>query len=302
MRSWVSRAAWVAASLFVAVGGLFAVAWFKTEADLARVYAVADPPLPVSDAPAALARGEHLYTVTGCVECHGDAGVGKVFIDAGPVAVVVAPNLTPAAVRERYDADALGVAIRHGLDPRGRPLRIMPSTDFMNLSDEDTAALVAYLQSLPASDNRPGTTEIRPLGRVMALFGKLHLVPAADIDHTPRKRSAPPAGPTAEYGAYLAQVCTGCHGMAWTGQRVPGTPPELPPAPNLTAHATGLQGWTEADFLRVFREGKRPDGGDVHPFMPWRSYGQMTDVEMQAIWKHLSALPPTEGLPRRAPG
>lgn len=178
----------------------------------------------------------------------------------------------------------------------------MPSTDFMNLSDEDTAALVAYLQSLPASDNRPGTTEIRPLGRVMALFGKLHLVPAADIDHAPRTRSAPPAGSTAEYGAYLAQVCTGCHGMAWTGQRVPGTPPELPPAPNLTAHATGLQGWTEADFLRVFREGKRPDGGDVHPFMPWRSYGQMTDVEMQAIWKHLSALPPTEGLSRRAPG
>lgn len=69
MRSWVSRAAWVAASLFVAVGGLFAVAWFKTEADLARVYEVADPPLPMTDAPAALARGKHLYTVARCGSC-----------------------------------------------------------------------------------------------------------------------------------------------------------------------------------------------------------------------------------------
>ena len=193
MRSWVSRAAWVAASLFVAVGGLFAVAWFKTEADLARVYAVADPPLPVSDAPAALARGEHLYTVTGCVECHGDAGVGKVFIDAGPVAFVVAPNLTPAALAERYGANDLAAAIRHGVGPDGRPLRVMPVGDFKDLSDEDTAALVAYLQSLPHSDHDPGETEIRPLGRVLAMLGRFDLVPAAAIDHAPRTRTAPPA-------------------------------------------------------------------------------------------------------------
>lgn len=299
MRKLLRYAAWLAVALLVAVGGLFAAAWFKTEADLGRVYAVADPPLVLRGDADELARGAHLYTVTGCVECHGEGGRGKVFIDAGPVAFVVAPNLTPAALAGRYDADQLAAAIRHGVGPDGRPLRVMPATDFMNLSDADTAALVAYLQSLPDSDNAPGTTEIRPLGRVLALMGKLHLVPAADIDHAPRARSAPPAGPTAEYGAYLAQVCTGCHGMAWSGQRVPGTPPALPPAPNLTAHATGLAGWSETDFMRVFREGKRPDGGDVHPFMPWRSYGQMTEDELRALWKHLSALPPVEGMPRR---
>lgn len=301
MRKWFVRSAWLAGSFLAAVAVLFVFAWFKTEAALARVYAVDDPPLVLRGDDAERARGAHLYTVTGCVECHGEAGRGKVFIDAGPVAFVVAPNLTPAVLAGRYDADALGAAIRHGVGPDGRPLRVMPSTDFMNLSDADTAALVAYLQSLPDSDNDPGATEIRPLGRVLAVLGKFHLVPAADIDHRPRVRTAPPAGPTAEYGAYLAQVCTGCHGLAWTGQRVPGTPPELPPAPNLTAHASGLAGWSEADFLRVFREGKRPDGGGVHPFMPWRSYGQMTDEELRAIWKHLSALPPTAGMPRQPP-
>lgn len=299
MRKLFRYAAWLALALVAAAGGLFAVAWFKTESDLSRVHVVADPPLVLRGDAAERERGAHLYTVTGCVECHGDGGRGKVFINAGPVAFVVAPNLTPAALGGRYDADRLAAAIRHGVGPDGRPLRVMPSTDFMNLSDADTAALVAYLQSLPDSDNQPGTTEIRPLGRVLALMGKLHLVPAADIDHTPRRRSAPPAGPTAEYGAYLAQVCTGCHGRGLSGQRVPGTPPELPPAPNLTAHATGLAGWSEADFQRVLREGKRPDGSDVHPFMPWRSYGQMSSDEMRALWRYLSTLPPTEGLPRR---
>lgn len=299
MRKWIVRVACVVATVGVVAGGVFAAAWVKTEADLGHVYVVKDPPLALRGDAAELARGKHLYTVTGCVECHGDGGRGKVFIDAGPVAFVVAPNLTPTALSGRYDADAIGVAIRHGVGPDGRPLRVMPSTDFMNLSDEDTAALAAYLQSLPASDHHPGTTELRPLGRVLALFGKLHLVPAADIDHRPRQRIAPPVGATAEYGAYLAQVCTGCHGMAWTGQRVPGTPPELPPAPNLTADASGLQGWSEADFMRVFREGKRPDGDDVHPFMPWRSYGQMSEVELQAIWRHLQGLPATAGQSRQ---
>lgn len=298
MRKWFTRAAWLAGCLFLAVAGVFVFAWFKSEADMARVYAVQDPPLRLQGGEEELARGAHLYRVGGCVECHGDGGIGKVFIDAGPVARVVAPNLTPAVLAPRYDADAIGVAIRHGLDPSGRPLRIMPSGDFMNLSDADTAALVAYLQSLPDSDNDPGATEIRPLGRVLYVLGKLHLVPAADIDHSPRERVAVEPAANAEYGAYLAQVCTGCHGADWAGQRVPGTPPELPPAANLTPHANGLAGWSEADFGRALREGRRPDGSQLHPFMPWGAYGAMTDTEVSALWQHLSALPPKPGQPK----
>mgnify|MGYP005749528599 CR=1 FL=1 len=298
MRKWFTRAAWLAACLVLAVAGFFAFAWFKSESDMARVYAVQDPPLRLKGDEAELARGAHLYRVGGCVECHGEGGAGKVFIDAGPVARVVAPNLTPAVLAPRYDADAIGVAIRHGLDPSGRPLRIMPSGDFMNLSDADTAALVAYLQSLPDSDNDPGATEIRLMGRVLYVLGKLHLVPAADIDHAPRERAAVPPAATAEYGAYLAQVCTGCHGADWAGQRVPGTPPELPAAANLTPHANGLAGWSQADFERALRHGQRPDGSQIHPFMPWGAYGAMTDTEVSALWQHLSALPPKPGQPK----
>jgi len=284
-----------AAAIVLALVGLFAVAWYKSEAAMAATYDIADPPLVLAHDDAERVRGAHLYQVLGCVECHGAGATGKVFIDAGPVARVIAPNLTPAALGGRYDADALAAAIRHGVGPDGRGLRVMPSGDFMNLSDEDTAALVSYLQQLPDSSESAGTTEIRPLGRVLYLFGKLHLVPAADIDHTPRRRVAPPKGPTADYGAYLSQVCTGCHGADFAGQRVPGTPPELPEATNLTPHETGLGGWSEADFVRAIREGRRPDGSELHPFMPWRTYGVMTDDELRAIWLHLSRVPAVAG-------
>ena len=80
---------------------------------------------------------------------------------------------------------------------------------------------------------------------------------------------------------------------------VPGTPPELPAASNLTLHANGLAGWTEADFIRVIREGKRPDGRELHGFMPWRIYGAMTDEELQALWRHFESLPPRPGAGRR---
>ena len=295
MGKWFKRSAWMAGLFVGMMAALYGAAWAKSESALSKRYEIADAPIRLAGDAAEAERGAHLYGVLGCVECHGEGGVGRVFIDAGPVARIIAPNLTPVALGQRYSNDQLAAAIRHGVGPDGRPLRVMPSADFMKLSDADTAAVIAHLRALPDSDNDPGQTEIRPLGRVLYLLGRFDLVPAADIDHTPRERVAPPEAPTAEYGAYLAQVCTGCHGRDWAGQRVPGTPPELPAAANLTPHANGLQGWTEADFVRAMREGQRPDQRELHPFMPWRTYSKMTDVELQALWQHLSRLPATPG-------
>ena len=289
---WLTRLGLFIVALLIAVGLLYGVARWHTARALATVHEIDDPALVFAGDDAERARGAHLYGVLGCVECHGEDGAGRLVFDAGPVATVVGPNLTPPSIAGRYDADGLAAAIRHGVRPDGRPLRFMPAGDFKDLSDADAAALVRHLQSLPPSDKAPGEFRIGPLGHVLFLFGKLELVPAADLDHAPRPRVAPPEGPTAEYGAYLAQVCTGCHGADLAGQRVPGTPPELPAAANLTPHADALGRWSEADFLRVLREGRRPDGRELHPFMPWRTYGRMTDVELRAIWAHLRTLPP----------
>ena len=95
-------------------------------------------------------------------------------------------------------------------------------------------------------------------------------------------------GPTAEYGAYLATSCTGCHGEELTGGPIPGMPPGTPPALNLTRdEQTGLGRWTEADFARALREGKKPDGSELKAPMPWKLTAQLTDDELHALWLHL---------------
>jgi cytochrome c553 len=276
------------ALLVVALVGLFAFAWFKTEHELGTKYVVADPPLVVPNDAATLERGAHLFTVLGCGECHGPDGAGHLVFDAPP-GRFAAPNLTPAALRDRYTDDQLAAAIRHGVKPDGTPLRFMPADDFHGLSDTDAAALVAHIRALPPSGNDPGPIQVRPLGRVLAALGMLHLVPAAHLDHSPRARTAPAAGPTAEYGAYITQACTGCHGRDFAGQHVPGTPPDFPDSANLTP--AGIGQWTDAQFEQALRHGKRPDGRTLSEFMPWKAYSTFSDEEVAAIHAFLKTLP-----------
>jgi len=275
----------------VAGAVVFALAWRKSEDALARRFTVTDPPLTIVRDAATLERGRHLFATRGCEDCHGVGGIGHLVFDAGPVMRVVAPNITPHALGSRYDADRIAAAVRHGVRADGTGLVFMPSGDYANLGDEDTAALVAYVQSLPASANDPGRLQVRPLSRVLYLFGKFPLLAAERIDHTPRARSAPAAAATAAYGAYLAQACTGCHGPDLAGQRIPGTPPDIPRAANLTPAANGLRDWTEADFLRLMHEGRKPDGKPVDKIMPWQSFGRMSDTELRAVWLYLRQLP-----------
>jgi cytochrome c553 len=283
---WLGR---LVAVVVIGVVVLVAYAYFATERELAKTYAVADPPLVVPTDPAALDRGRHLFTELGCSECHGAQGEGHVVFDAPP-GRIVAPNITPTGLGARYDAGKIAAAIRHGVRADGHPLRFMPSGDFHNLSDADTAALVAHVQSLAPSDNDPGTLEIRPLGRVLTVLGQFELVSAATIDHAPRAHDAPPAGPTAEYGAYLAQRCTGCHRDDFSGGHVKGTPPDFADAANLTPGGA-LGKWTLADFQRAIRTGKEPDGSDLDPFMPWKAYSTMSDDELAALFAYLQTVP-----------
>ena len=280
--------------LVVVVFGLvvYALAWRHSEQALARHFTINDPPLAIAHDAATIARGQHLFTTRGCQDCHGADGIGHLVFDAGPVIHLVAPNLTPSGMGAHLTADAIAAAIRHGVRPDGTPLVFMPSGDYANLDDADTAALVAYVQSLPPSSNDPGSLEVRPLARVLYLFGQFPLTPAEHIDHAPRTRNAPVAAATAAYGEYLAHACTGCHGGDLAGQAIPGAPPGTPRAVNLTPDASGLRDWKEADFMRVMHEGKKPDGAALNPIMPWQSFGRMSDTELRAIWLHLRSLPP----------
>ena len=179
MRRWLRRAGIGLGIVLVLVLGLFAVAWAHGERALSRAYTIADPPIVVASDPGTIARGRHLYVSRGCTGCHGDAGEGKLLFDAGPVARIVPSNLTRTVRDPAWTDDAIAAAIRHGVRPDGTPLVFMPANDYMDLDDADTAAIIAWLRTLPASDNEPGRTVVRPLGRVLNLFGKFPMTPAA---------------------------------------------------------------------------------------------------------------------------
>jgi cytochrome c553 len=205
---------------------------------------------------------------------------------------VVAPNLTRAGVGASFqDADFVR-AIRHGVDPSGRQLWVMPADDYNHLSDDDLAALIAYLKSLPASPATLPDSQIRPLGVVLFAASELDLVPAEKIDRSAPRPPAVSVDLSPAYGQYLSTIagCARCHGPGLSGGVVPGAAPGARPAANLTQ--TGLGNWTEADFLRAMRTGRRPDGSAIDTSMPWPYFAQMSDLELRSIWQFLGVVPP----------
>ena len=45
---------------------------------------------------------------------------------------------------------------------------------------------------------------------------------------------------------------------------------------------------TAESFMAMLKTGKRPDGSDIDPFMPWKALGHFSDTELDALWE----LPP----------
>ncbi len=286
MGIWLRRLGMLVLVLVVGVAGVFGVAYWRSEAAIAKTYAIDDAPLPLADAD--LARGEHLYVSRGCSDCHGKDGAGTLDISAGPVFRAVGANISPTGLGGRYDAAKLAAAIRHGVRADGTTLIFMPSYDYSELSDRDTADLVAYTLQLPPAGEPREASELRPLGRLLWLLGKAdELLPAGMIDHRPRDRSAPEAIASAAYGAYLVAVCQGCHRPDLMGGME--LEPGKPKSSNINGARGGLQGWTQADFVRAMREGRRPDGRAIDEVMPWRTLGTMTDTELEALWAYLQA-------------
>jgi hypothetical protein len=128
---------------------------------------------------------------------------------------------------------------------------------------------------------------------VLLAAGRLELLVADKTPDRPLRDGVAP-GPTAAYGRYLADFagCHGCHGFGLSGGKVAG-PPGLPPASNLTPLGA-VASWSEADFVRLMRTGRRPDDSPINDFMPWNTFRGMTDEELRAMWTYLRSVPPRE--------
>jgi mono/diheme cytochrome c family protein len=243
----------------------------------------------------AIARGEHLVaTRVGCNNCHGADFGGKVMIDQALVGYWAAPNLTSGngGVTRGFSAADWDRAVRHGVRHTGQSSS-MPTTEFVNLSDHELSDIIAYIRSRPPVDRVMKPIGIGPVFSFVVGFGS-ETLPAFRTDHSkPHPVEPPVEAASVELGGHIAQVCRGCHGDTLSGGKL-AADPNMPVVANITPHETGLKGWTEADFFRALREGKRKDGTDIKPQMPWKAYGQMNDVELKALWAYLQTVPPME--------
>jgi mono/diheme cytochrome c family protein len=113
-----------------------------------------------------------------------------------------------------------------------------------------------------------------------------------------------------ERGKYLVTFggCIDCHnpgyffgkpdmtrflGGSEVGFEIPGLGVFV--APNLTPDKeTGLGNWTEAQIVTALQTGKRPDGRELAPIMPWRHFAQLTKEDASAIAAYLKTLPPVK--------
>ena len=63
--------------------------------------------------------------------------------------------------------------------------------------------------------------------------------------------------------------------------------------PNLTPDKeTGLGNWTADQIVEAIKYGKRPDGRQLAPIMPWRDLMTLTKSDAKSIANYLRSLPP----------
>lgn len=250
--------------------------------------------VPLREDAAAVERGRYLYASRGCTDCHGANGAGRLFLDDPGGLQVRGPNLTRGAngVVAQYRSIDWVHAIRHGVAPGGRPLLVMPSEDYNRLTNDDLAALVAYVRQLPAVDGAPGVVRL-PLPARLAYAAGALMDASEKIDHTLAPAQPVAEGVNPEHGAYVANMCIGCHGPGLSGGRIPGGPPDWPAASNLTPGEGSVMGRyaDAAQFRAMLATGRRPDGSQISPVMPFEALRAMHQTDTDALYLHLRALP-----------
>jgi mono/diheme cytochrome c family protein len=266
--------------------------------------------------PARLERGRYLVEgVMGCFDCHsehemslpgeppkeGTRGGGRIFFPEGGdfpgrlVASNISSDLETGA--GGWTDDMLARAIREGIGHDGRALfPLMPYMNYREMPDEDLAAVIIYLRSIPPVKNALPASQIKfPLSRfyLSAPQPITASVPQPDLSN-PVKR-----------GAFLARMasCANCHtledrgapkkGLEFAGGFVLGPPSHAVASVNITPDPSGISYYDEPLFLEAMRTGQ-VKARKLDAIMPWAYYRGMDDEDLKAMWAYLKTLPPVK--------
>jgi len=287
---------------------------------LLPVAAIGQPAPSTSSDPALLARGAYVFHAGGCLECHTDTKNKGPALAGGrplptPFGVFYSPNITPdpATGIGRWSAADFERAMRHGVAPdSSNYFPAFPYPSFTKITDEDLAALWAYLQAQPAirRQNRPHAVGF-PFNQRLLVWGwKLMFFRAGRFQPDPAR--------PAEWnrGAYLVSAlghCAECHtprnalGGLKTDMMFAGSDDgaEGKTVPNITPIAKiGIGGWSQADLADFLASGMTPDGdftGGLMTSVVEQSTHFLSQEDRMAIAGYLLSLPPIDHQPRKKP-
>jgi cytochrome c553 len=216
-----------------------------TEYAMRRKYDVPLTEFAASTDAAAIERGKRIAILSGCYNgCHGKNMEGyERFFDDPKIARIDAPNLT-RKLREYSDPE-LERLLRYGVKRDGTSAWVMPAPTFSQLSEQDLTDLVAFLRSAPEQAGDTSEFQLRPLGRLGVVLGKMRPI-IEQVDHSRPRIATADRSDALKYGEYLVRTtCTECHGQSLEGWELVG-------APNLAI----VQAYSEADFFRLMRTGR----------------------------------------------
>jgi cytochrome c5 len=288
---------WIGIGLGLLVGLTLvagAVLFLIGNARLDKKYAFPPSNIVLPTDAASLEFGKHRVE-TLCQGCHGAdlSGIEKWF-NAGPLGTIDSANLTAGeggAGQEYTSTEDYVRAIRHGIDPEGKPIFMPAVTSTAYLSDQDLGAIIAYIKTVPPINHKTNGNNFTPLAKIMLAAGKLGSLPVESVSHAIQV-TAPAREVSVEYGEYLVNTndCRVCHGKELAGGPFPN-PAIIKISPNLTPGGE-VGAWSAEQFINTLRTGATPGGHAFDPeLMPWKVYRLFSDDELNAIYLYLHTLP-----------
>jgi alcohol dehydrogenase (quinone), cytochrome c subunit len=262
-------------------------------------------------ADALVERGRYVALASNCASCHTRPGgapyAGGVAFES-PVGTIYSSNITSSTGRGigEWTAEDLKRALHEGVAAKGyRLFPAFPYTSFTQMTDEDVAALYAYMRTVKADEYQPPANDFVFTQRwAMAVWNALFFEPA---------RFKPDAKQTPEWnrGAYLVGAlghCGACHtprnrflaeesDKAYQGstlrEYVTADKVRDWAAVNLTSSADGLKTWSVDDLTKYLHTGFSMRGGAWGPMneVVGNSTSKLTREDARAMATYIKSLP-----------
>jgi mono/diheme cytochrome c family protein len=266
---------------------------------------------------ARIARGAYLARAGDCAACHTVAGgvpyAGGLGVPT-PFGTVYAPNLTPdpATGIGQWSDDDFWRALHNGRSRDGRLLYpAFPYPNYTRITRDDSDAIHAYLQSLPAEaqSNRPHVLGFPFDTQVaLAVWRALYFRPGVHLDD--------PTRPAAwNRGAYLVEGlghCNACHSArnALGGPKALDLAGGMIPvqhwyAPSLRSPAeAGVAHWPAQEVVDLLKTGRSAQALVQGPMaeVVIGSTQYLNDADLYAITGYLQSLPGSTPLAQEPAG